>query len=178
MTTRVFVLLGSILLASCVSEDKAAPPAANLTLESWVQKALPSGNEIACQKSHEGDYFFVTKPTDGTVKVGSRLDATEAGKKRTSFTFLSEWFFFNEDGHPIQTSDPPQELARQSATPDAPFTVNVSSYRLQPGNFQTLKVSVWVKECLSTTCDRLEKKGPDESEYKLEVCDIALSPPA
>lgn len=177
MRARTLAVIVGTALVSCASEDAAYLPT-NITLEEWVQKALPAGDQLACQKSHDGDYFFVTKPAGGVVKVGSRLDATIAGVKQTSFTFISEWIFLDEHGHMLQSSDPPVNIAYESAKPEAPYLVSVESYRLGTDSAQRLAqrmlVKVWVKECLSLECERRERKGPDESEYSLPMCEIQL----
>jgi hypothetical protein len=172
----LMMLCAFLILAACTGEEAAVPtmPAAQ-SPEQWIKDSLGPGETLVCTKSHEGDYFFVAKPTAKGVKVGSWLDVTDARAKKTSFTYLKEWSFQNEGGESLGSAELPVSIKYVSPTSESPYLGSIDFHPLNLGEAKQIRVAVKVKRCPGTECDRLVKKSEDEKEYSLTLCDVPIA---
>jgi hypothetical protein len=163
------------LIGACASEEAAAPRVTAQSAEVWLKDSLGSDETAVCMKHHDGDFFFVAEPTAKGVKVGSRLDVTDARAKRASFTYLKVWSFQNEKGESLGSAEPPVSIKHASPTSQSPYLESIDFHSLNIGEAKRLRVEVKIKRCLSTECDRLVKKSEEEKEYLLVLCDIPIA---
>lgn len=172
---RWLAVCAPLVVVACTNEEAAAPQATTAqSSEEWLKAALGPGESSVCTKRHDGDFFFVAKPTAKGVKVGNRLDVTEARAKKASFTYLKEWSFQNEKGEALGSAEPPVNVKYNNPNSESPYLESVDFHPLNLGEAKQLRVSVKVKRCLSSECDRQAKKGEDEKEYSLDLCDVPI----
>lgn len=161
------------LLGACASVEGSNTKESD-TLNRWVAQYVNKDEKLLCQREVDGEYFFLTKDVAGDkVKIGARIDVTGGKAPMTSMVI---WHFQNEKDMHLSTNTPPSPV-KGGYVKDGNkiYSEGVEYQTLYLKNSEKLRVTIDIKKCPTSDCERRQAKGKDEKEYSIKLCEVPLN---
>jgi len=147
-----------------------SPLKAGNAIDDWVAQNTDKNEKLLCKREVGGEYFFLTRAGD-KVKLGSRLDMTEYTQ---THVFLIGWVLRNEKNDSLVAKVRPTPIKSDYVRSGGKVfaeSIEYQTLRLPPS--ETMSVTVEVKKCPTSECDRQETRSKEEKQYTIELCKVS-----
>jgi hypothetical protein len=167
MTMQSRVLVASILSALGCSTIYAAGG-----IDDWIAQNTGAKEKVVCGREVNGEYFFVSRAGD-KVRLGSRLNMTEYTE---THVFLVGWRLQNENDESLVAKVRPISIRDEYVrNGEMVFAENVQYQTLRRSHSKTIHVTIHVKKCQTSECDRQKTISKREKQYVVDLCTSPLN---
>src|SRR5262245_25162292 len=166
MTVRVaaiYALLGLAALRVWAQPQES--------LDAWVAENMASSEErVICSRDVNGEYFFVARAGDTTLRLGSRLDMSEY---RDTHSFVLGWRLLNERGSFVTASIASIRLKADYVRSGRKMYADHMQYQSIKVGSKVVRVELEVEKCPFSECDTAERAAAKKT-YIIPVCEAPI----
>lgn len=167
--TLLYRVMGLFLLATAVA--CASSSGANLEAPAWAREFIQPAEEVKCVRNSDGESFFVARAGD-RFKLGARLDMSDYPLPHS---FVVGWVLKDQRGTHLATGERPMSVRRTYVKDnDKLYAENIQFQLLYLRESKSAEVTINIKKCTSTQCEREPPADKRSRSYTVKVCDVML----
>lgn len=137
----------------------------------WVAPYIEAGDKLLCETHRDGERFFLVLHGD-KLRLGYKLDMSQF--KGTN-AFIAGWSLRDENNRVAVAQVPPVAIKDEFKVEDGkPFATGIQEQTLRRDVSGKISVTLNVKKCPSSECERTKTLSPAEVSYSVAVCKTTL----
>lgn len=142
-------------------------------IDDWIAQNTDTSEKVLCRREVNGEYFFLSQAGE-KVKLGSRLDMTEYTQ---THVFLVGWRLRNDQNDSLVAKVRPTPIKdKYVRSGGRVFAESVEYQTLRLPHSETMHVTIDVKKCPTSECDRQQTRSKGEKQYTVDLCRVRVDP--